>query len=108
MIREISIFGSWGATDVFSGTTVDKTKAYKNDPGTTRDPVPILCRKLKALGLAAEDDIVVVTRDGKRVFKTDLPLSWWADHDCAESRNEGLRWQKYVPYPEGVHSPEGF
>ena len=98
MAREIQLLGSWGAIDVLSGQVIDKTETYKRDPGTTRDPVPILCRKLKHLCLAGDADAIHVTRDGMSVFKKDLPLSWWAERDCVESRNKSIRWIWYKPF----------
>jgi hypothetical protein len=97
MLREIQIYGSWAARDVTTGQVVDKHKAYSRDPGTTRCPIPLLCRLLKRKGLASDDDTIRVFRGTMQIFN-DLPLKWWADRDCVETRNRNVHWTWYKPF----------
>jgi hypothetical protein len=52
-----------------------------------------------AAKLVGGDDLIHVTRDGRSVFRRDLPLSWWAARECVETRNKSLQWVKYKPHP---------
>lgn len=101
-MREVHLFGSYGALDVQSGVTVETLKIKpvepRPDPSGTRDPVPVLCRKLVAEGLAERDEFIHVTRDGVSIWKNDLPVSWWADRDCVEGRNRSVKWVWHTPF----------
>ncbi|CAH2399617.1 hypothetical protein [Mesorhizobium escarrei] len=73
---------------------------------TYKDPVCPLARLLIAEGFDP-DTLVHVVRDWdgkgpKAVFKRDLRLSYWADHDYVDTNDKSAHRRKYVPFVAGM------
>lgn len=91
---EIDLFGCWGAQHVASGTTVNRTPHN----GSGASPIPAICRKLRDNGIATDEDALHITRAGKRVFKNDFTISWWAEKQIRDAPNHRLQWATYKPF----------
>lgn len=61
--------------------------------------IDALARLLIETG-ADPDETVIVTRDGKPVFKNEWLLSKWAGLRLTENDDEGMRWRRFEKQPK--------
>ncbi|MER9213183.1 hypothetical protein NKI54_14025 [Mesorhizobium sp. M0663] len=100
----IELNGSYTAHHPASGKRIDTSDtAYGRR--TYKDPIGPLCRSLRdTLGYSPETRIHV-ERAGTPVFKRDLTLAYWADHDVVDTQDRSAVRIKFRPF-EGLSSGE--
>lgn len=93
----IELHGSYAAYHPASGTSIDTSdKAYGRR--TYKDPLGPLCRILRdTLGYPLETRIHV-ERARTPVFKRDLTLAYWADHDVVDTQDRSAVRIKFRPF----------
>lgn len=108
-IHTIELIGSHIARHLETGTTEDRTS--QRNRSTTKSAIPVLCRKLLALGADPTDRVHIVTKALDRdrtiaVFKRDRTVKCWADIDVVERDTGGIAEVKYKPYPVKLKTTE--
>lgn len=98
----IELIGSYAARHVESG--IENDQSNRRMAGTTRSPIPALCRDLIASGHNPNGLAHMVRKrvngDGYMpIFKLDSTLRSWAAKDCVESEKLSVRISRFNPPP---------
>ncbi|MES0007907.1 hypothetical protein NKJ64_22530 [Mesorhizobium sp. M0062] len=96
----IELHGSYTAYHPASGTRIDTSdKAYGRR--TYKDPLGPLCRILRDTFGYPPETLIHVERAGTPVYKRDLTLAYWADHDVVDTQDRSAVRIKFRPF-EGI------
>lgn len=105
----IELIGSYVAKHVESETIADQ--AGRKNRGTTKSPIPVLCRMLLAMGLEGTSKVHIIRKAvaGDRyipVFKGDRELSVWAGLDCIENERRVPHIVQHRPFSVSVEAAD--
>ncbi|KQU80513.1 hypothetical protein ASD12_32550 [Mesorhizobium sp. Root102] len=93
----IELHGSYAAHHTASGTVINTSdKAYGRR--TYKDPIGPLCRILRNNLDYSSETRIHVERAGVSVFKRDLSLAYWADHDVIDTQRRSAVRIEFQPF----------
>ncbi len=106
-VYTFELVGSYIARHLESGIEVNAASKRR----TVKSPIPILCRQLIATGFDPQARVHVIRKAlcGDRfipIFKRDRTLAAWAELDCIDSDETGLRFVKFRPFPVSLKAAE--
>jgi hypothetical protein len=101
----IELIGSYAARHVEGDTAAGHSDLHKK--GTTKSPIPVICRKLIEKGHAPQERVHIVRKALDRegfipCFRRDRTLAAWAGTDMVESDTRSLHPVRYRAFPDSV------
>lgn len=101
----IELIGSYAARLVGGDTAAGHSDLHQK--GTTKSPIPVICRKLIKQGHDPQTRVHVIRKALDRegfipCFRRDRTLAAWAGTDMVESETRSLHPVRYKPFPDSV------